>query len=374
MRAVLPALALALLVAAPARADVPQGNLIVNPGADAAAGATDSSTVVPLPGWTTEGGLTAVQYGTPSFPTLEDSAKLGGGANFFAGGPGTPASTASQTIDVSRAAAEIDAGSVKATLTGMVGGWSTQQDAATITATSLSATGAPLATLTLDPATVDERGGLTTLFERTRTGTVPAGTRSFAVRIATTRTAGDYDDGYADNLSLTLAGAPEPGKTVGVTPTGTVLVELPGATQFVPLAQGTVPYGATIDTRKGRVEITARKGEKATFYDGIFKLTSERGGITNLTLTEPLACPKRGRAAATAAAVKTRHLWGSGKGHFRTTGRLSSATVRGTTWLVQDTCTTTLTRVTQGAVTVRDFALKRSVVVRAGKRYVARNR
>jgi ferric-dicitrate binding protein FerR (iron transport regulator) len=47
--------------------------------------------------------------------------------------------------------------------------------------------------------------------------------------------------------------------------------------------------------------------------------------------------------------------------------------VRGTTWLVQDTCTTTTTRVTEGAVAVQDFAKKKTVVLRKGaKPYVAR--
>ena len=62
----------------------------------------------------------------------------------------------------------------------------------------------------------------------------------------------------------------------------------------------------------------------------------------------------------------------------RTAGRpgsgASAATVRGTRWLVQDTCTTTLTRVTQGSVSVRDDVRKRTVVVRKGKRYIARAR
>ena len=46
--------------------------------------------------------------------------------------------------------------------------------------------------------------------------------------------------------------------------------------------------------------------------------------------------------------------------------------MRGTTWLVQDTCTTTLTRVTQGVVAVNDFAKRKTVLVKKGKRYTAR--
>jgi hypothetical protein len=57
--------AVALLTAAPADAVVPSGNLIVNPGAEAGAGAPDASQQLPLPGWTVESTFTAVQYGAP---------------------------------------------------------------------------------------------------------------------------------------------------------------------------------------------------------------------------------------------------------------------------------------------------------------------
>ncbi|MEA2494181.1 MAG: hypothetical protein QOJ29_2092, partial [Thermoleophilaceae bacterium] len=69
-----------------------------------------------------------------------------------------------------------------------------------------------------------------------------------------------------------------------------------------------------------------------------------------------------------------RHLWGSGSGAFRTVGRYSSATVRGTTWLTDDKCNGTLTRVTAGKVGVRDFVLKKTIVVNKGKSYFARAR
>jgi ferric-dicitrate binding protein FerR (iron transport regulator) len=48
--------------------------------------------------------------------------------------------------------------------------------------------------------------------------------------------------------------------------------------------------------------------------------------------------------------------------------------VRGTKWLVTDRCGSTVTRVTEGSVKVRDFAKHKTVVVRAGKKYVARKR
>ena len=60
------------------------------------------------------------------------------------------------------------------------------------------------------------------------------------------------------------------------------------------------------------------------------------------------------------------------RGRFRTGGRNSSATVRGTIWTTTDRCDGTLTQVRRGTVVVRDFRRKRNVIVRAGKSYLAR--
>jgi hypothetical protein len=46
--------------------------------------------------------------------------------------------------------------------------------------------------------------------------------------------------------------------------------------------------------------------------------------------------------------------------------------VRGTQWLVEDRCTSTLTRVVRGRVAVRDLVKKKTIIVRRGKRYIAR--
>jgi hypothetical protein len=157
-----------------------------------------------------------------------------------------------------------------------------------------------------------------------------------------------------------------------------VRVRVPGSSRFVELEEGaSVPFGSTVDTRKGKIELTsiARRGERpqtASFFAGIFKIGQSKGH-TELQLTEKLAaCPRRGRAAAAAKKPKTRRLWGDGKGKFRTKGRYSAATVRGTKWLVRDSCAGTLTRVTRGSVSVRDRVKRRTVIVRAGKRYLAK--
>jgi CSLREA domain-containing protein len=169
--------------------------------------------------------------------------------------------------------------------------------------------------------------------------------------------------------------APEAGETVNALPSrGTVRIRLPGTKKFVELEEGRqIPVGTVIDTTKGRVTLVAAGGQQATFYDGIFRIGQGKGAkpLTTLTLIEALSCPKAGKAVA-AAKKKKRRLWGDGSGKFRTKGKHSAATVVGTKWLVEDRCTSTLTRVTQGRVSVRDFAKKKTVIVRAGKKYVAR--
>jgi ferric-dicitrate binding protein FerR (iron transport regulator) len=67
-----------------------------------------------------------------------------------------------------------------------------------------------------------------------------------------------------------------------------------------------------------------------------------------------------------------RKLRGNGRGRFRTRGRYSAATVRGTDWTVEDRCDGTLTRVKRGRVSVRDFRRRKTVTVRAGKSYLAK--
>jgi hypothetical protein len=104
-------------------------------------------------------------------------------------------------------------------------------------------------------------------------------------------------------------------------------------------------------------------------------IVSQRGGYTELRLSERLAPCKKARASTAqkkSKRPKSRRLWGDGKGRFRTRGNYSAATVRGTKWLTQDTCAGTLTRVAQGVVAVKDFTTKKTVLVKKGKRYLAK--
>ncbi len=165
---------------------------------------------------------------------------------------------------------------------------------------------------------------------------------------------------------------------------GRVFYKPPRAKKFIELKDPLqVPIGTILDTLKGNVSLTSaadKKGgvQNAWFYSGVFKVGQTKGSkpITELSMVEKLSCPK-GKKASTSAKKKkkkTAKLWGDGKGKFRTRGNFSSATIRGTKWVVIDRCDGTLTRVVRGTVLVRDKVKRKNVIVRAGKRYLARKK
>jgi 6-phosphogluconolactonase (cycloisomerase 2 family) len=201
-------------------------------------------------------------------------------------------------------------------------------------------------------------------------------------------------------------GAPRPDKGSSVTivaTSGTVRVKLPGSRRYVDVKLlREIPLGSTIDARRGRVRLTAEvdakthRTQSSLFYSGKFKVLQTKGRKPVLVAkmvggTFAGCSPVQARAAAVSsraagAAVRlvarrarskrtVRKLWGHGKGDFRTTGRRSSATVRGTWWLVQDRCDGTLTRVKQGSVDVRDVRRHTTIRLRPGKRrlYLAKS-
>jgi hypothetical protein len=184
---------------------------------------------------------------------------------------------------------------------------------------------------------------------------------------------------------------PDPGEFNIEPVSGTVLVRLPGTNIFVPLSEvSQVPSGTLIDVTNGRITIVTAADEQgvagsAQFYGGIFTLVQESvvGSVTVLQLSggDYNVCPPglRRRAIRRPAGVEShpghpvRRLWGSGRGRFRTRGRYSSATVRGTIWLTEDRCNGTFTRVTEGSVVVFDLVRRANVVVdRRRPTYLAR--
>lgn len=173
---------------------------------------------------------------------------------------------------------------------------------------------------------------------------------------------------------------PVAGKTVNAAVSaGKVRFRLPNSGAFVELTDPQqLPIGTTFDTTAGRVTLTSASDtqgatQNAWFYEGTFTIGQTTGShpITTLALAGALPSCPRASAARAGAKGRSRHLWGDGKGRFRTSGRFSAATVRGTRWLVSDRCDGTLTRVVRGSVTVRDLVRHKTVVVRAPGQYLA---
>ena len=173
---------------------------------------------------------------------------------------------------------------------------------------------------------------------------------------------------------------PQFGKTVVVKPvSGTVRVREPGSSRFVDLRRGRrdplrLDRGRQAGPAGARVGAVARRRHPEA-CSSTAGASRSRAAARSRSSSSTSRWPRAAAARRTAAAKpKSRKLWGDGKGKFRTKGRYSAATVRGTKWLVQDSCSGTLTRVTSGSVLVRDAVRKRNVIVRAGKRYTARPR
>ena len=203
---------------------------------------------------------------------------------------------------------------------------------------------------------------------------------------------------------------PVPGKSVVVrVVSGEVFVKLPSSGRaratgppkgFVPFTgAANIPVGSQLDTSKGRVALTSAadtggaKTQTSDFYEGIFQVkqsvpkkkpTKPKALVTNLVMKGQIArsqcAPLKGARSAAVDAKKKKKgpksvlgkLWGNGKGKFRTSGKYSSATVRGTIWLVEDRCEGTFTKVRRGTVQVRDLRRKKTVTVKAGHSYLAR--
>jgi hypothetical protein len=182
-----------------------------------------------------------------------------------------------------------------------------------------------------------------------------------------------------------VAQTAQPGQIAGVKEVaGSVLIKEKGTNKFVPLnGQTEIPIGSQVNTLNGTVLLTAGLGggktNSANFSQGLFTIQQAKKAGAYMTLRMDggnfRLCKRSAGKALSIEANKTkkrvRRLFGSGKGRYRTRGRYSAATVRGTKWLTQDQCNGTLTRVLRGVVSVRDFRAHKTVKVRAGHSYLA---
>jgi streptogramin lyase len=197
-----------------------------------------------------------------------------------------------------------------------------------------------------------------------------------------------------DSPAATVPVAPPVlGESVNLHPlSGSVRVKAPGARTFHALGAGAqLPVGTTVDTRAGRIVLQSARDargrtQNGTFWGGVFQIRQRKHGkgMTDLVLrgggfsrcgAHRASVSVLARDAKKGKRRVVRRLWGKDNhSRFRTHGRDSVATVRGTRWVTTDRCDGTLTRVTQGKVSVRDLHRKRSVLVSAGHAYLARHR
>ena len=149
-----------------------------------------------------------------------------------------------------------------------------------------------------------------------------------------------------------------------------------------------LPVGSRVDARRGAVRLISAKGgarrrQSGRFSGAVFTVsqTKTRDGLTTLRLKKaPRGRCRSARGAQVAPVADTarrrrgflRRLRARARGRFRTRGRYSSAIVQGTRWTVTELCRGTLVSVSEGAVLVRDPRRHRTVVVRAGRSYLAR--
>ncbi len=168
------------------------------------------------------------------------------------------------------------------------------------------------------------------------------------------------------------------GKTVDVVPvSGRVYLSPPGRTRQLLQGARQVPVGSTLDAQHGAVQVTSATTQPAgrqsgEFRGGAFVVLQPvaEAGLTELRLTGgSFSGCARARSAAKRrlSGSVIRLLKANVQGRFRTRGRFSSATVRGTQWDTLDRCGGTETRVVRGVVVVHDLVTGRDRVLGAGQ-------
>jgi len=242
----------------------------------------------------------------------------------------------------------------------------------------------------------------------------------YHVRLVATNSAGTTE---GPDQTFTTGKEPSPpppvlGQSADLTPvSGLVLIKLPhggsgsaiahaiGSTVptkgegFIPLTQARqLPVGTQVYALRGTLELAVAStkrhhSQKAKLTGGIYTIGQAKSGpqkgLTTFTLKESAfpgapsyaSCTAKRPAIAAALPLSRKPKLSKqilqslsasdNHGSFRTTGRYSAATVRGTNWTVQDRCDGTLTTVHRGTVNVLDFTTRKTVVVHAGHSFLA---
>jgi hypothetical protein len=147
-----------------------------------------------------------------------------------------------------------------------------------------------------------------------------------------------------------------------------------------------IPVGSILDASKGISSITMASNAPGTltqtgkFSQGVFRTQQNTKAALTTTVMmgggnfkRDCGASRAGKASAAATRRRPgRRLFSNVNGRFRTRGRNSTATVRGTQYLVKDSCQGTRTTVRKGSVRVFDLVKRKGHTVKAGKSYLAR--
>jgi hypothetical protein len=153
-----------------------------------------------------------------------------------------------------------------------------------------------------------------------------------------------------------IAAAPVPAPVLGRSVVveriaGIVRLRQPGASFLLVTRPIRLRVGGELDITAGRARVVAARDargrrESGVFRSGLVRVAQDRAADSPVDLR--LVGGDFGRCARRAAGprpppISVRRLWSHTTGRFRTVGRFSSATVRGTTWLTEDRCDGTRT-------------------------------
>lgn len=244
-------------------------NLVVNGDAEAHRCTSDFTAQTPVPGWrVVRGAASVLCYSAFSYtgvtPLVPQSGSAGK-ALFAAPGIDT---AMEQRVDVSAAAASIDAGAIAFDLSAWLGGWQDRPEHATLTATFLAADGrAAGAPVVLAGPGAQARGNVTALVARSASGLVPAGTRSILLTVDFLSGMTSFQNAYADNISLNLNGAgaaalapaPLAAPASSVPPLDHVYIVMMENTNFADVVHRT-SGGVSIDSHMPFLASLARRG------------------------------------------------------------------------------------------------------------------
>jgi hypothetical protein len=305
----------AALSVGPAHGALPDGNLVVN------AGAEDGTTS----GWNTVGTFAVEHYDTATGPR---------GANFFSGGT-EPPSSAEQTIDLSSARKAIDAGRIDARVSVLIGGPGT-----------------------VAVRTEDDAGRLLSQRNLKGTGDEPERASSLVpippkARSVTVTMKALGEQALFDNVFVTVSRRPTPrpqrGESVLVEPAKGVTVLLRRGNRKPIVRPTLVPLGSVLDTSRGTATVVAaddRYGavtDRGSFSQGVFAV-DQKGGETRISLGG-----RRDRSC-----TRPRRLVSRAQAGFKLLAGASAsrAVSSRAVWVAEDRCTATTIDAHRGSVDV----------------------